>query len=99
MTRKIDKDFKLDALKYHEDNPHLTVADVCRNLGISSASFYKWKKEAKENGGEIKHVGSGNYSSDLQKENAQLKRQLRAHEDALNILKKAMGILAKDEHK
>ena len=47
----------------------------------------------------MQHVGSGNYASDLEKENARLKRELKAHEDALNILKKAMGILAKDEHK
>ncbi len=99
MAKKYNKQFKQDALQYREDNPQLSVIDVCRKLGISAPTFYNWQKQARENDGEVQHVGSGNYASDLEKENARLKRELKAHEDALNILKKAMGILAKDEHK
>ena len=36
MAKQYDQEFKNDALKYREDNPHLTVAAVCRNLGIST---------------------------------------------------------------
>ena len=39
--------------------------------------------------------GSGNYSSDEAKEIARLKRELKNTQDALEILKKAMGILSK----
>jgi len=39
---------------------------------------------------------SGNYASDEQKEIARLKRELRDAQDALDVLKKAIGILGKD---
>ena len=96
MAHNYDKQFKLDAMKYREDHPELTVAAVCRNLGISEPTFYKWQKEFKDNDGEIEHRGSGNYSSDLEKENARLKRELKSQKDALEILKKAIGILGEE---
>ena len=99
MSKHYDKEFKQNALKYREDNPHLSVAAVSRNLGISPATYYKWKKSAEENDNEVYHRGSGNYSSDAEKENAKLRRELKNTQDALEILKKAMGILAKDEQK
>lgn len=40
--------------------------------------------------------GSGNYESDEQKEIARLKRELRDAQDALDVLKKAIGILGND---
>ena len=98
MAKHYDKEFKLDAMKYREDHPELTVAAVCRNLGISQPTYYLWLKEFKENDGEIEQRGSGNYSSDLEKENAQLKRELKSQKDALEILKKAICILG-EEHK
>jgi transposase len=70
---------------------------VCRNLGISQPTYYLWKKLAEENDGQVKHVGSGNYATLQEKEIAELKRELRNSQDALKILKKAMGILAKEE--
>jgi transposase len=96
MAKHYDKQFKLDAIKYREDHPELTNSAVCRNLGISEPTFYKWQKEFKENDGDIEHRGSGNYSSDLEKENAQLKRELKSQKDALEILKKAIGILGEE---
>jgi transposase len=96
MAKHYDKQFKLDAIKYREDHPELTVAAVCRNLGISQPTYYLWLKEYKENDGEIEQRGSGNYSSDLEKENARLKRELKAQKDALEILKKAIGILGEE---
>lgn len=96
MGQHYDKQFKLDAIKYREDHPELTVAAVCRNLGISPPTYYIWLRQFKENNDEIEHRGSGNYSSDLEKENAQLKRELKAQKDALEILKKAIGILGEE---
>ena len=40
--------------------------------------------------------GSGNYATDEQKEIARLKRELRDANDALDVLKKAIGILGND---
>ena len=50
---------------------------------------------AHKNKGENAFRGSGNYSSDEAKEIARLKRELRDTQDALEVLKKAIGILGK----
>ena len=92
MAKQQTKEFKLNALQYRRVHPELTVAAVCRNLGIAEPTYYKWMKELKETN-DLNVRGSGNYSSDLEKENARLKRELQAKEDALRILKKAIGIL------
>ena len=52
-------------------------------------------KAARENEGSVPTRGTGNYSSDEAKEIARLKRELRDTKDALEILKKAIGILEK----
>ena len=54
-------------------------------------------ESAEENDGQVKHIGSGNYANDQEKEIAELKRDLKNSQDAIKILKKAMGILAKEE--
>lgn len=97
MPKHYDEQFKNDALEYRKNHPQLSVSAVCRNLGISPPTYYQWKKSAEENDGHVKHVGSGNYANDYEKENARLKRELKDSQDALKILKKAMGILAKEE--
>lgn len=81
------------------NHPELTIAAVCRNLDVSEPSFYKWLKEYKAHDGTIQHRGSGNMQSDEQKEIARLKRELKAKDDALTILKKAIGILGEEEQK
>ena len=59
------------------------------NLGIGQSTLPRWLKEARESDdGKINAPGSGNYQSDIAKENARLKRELRDTKDALEILKK-----------
>jgi len=99
MSRKSkqhDKQFKLDALNYVREHPDLTQEECCRNLGISISTLARWKSQFVEHGGDIPTRGSGNYSSDEQKEIAHLKRELRDAKDALDVLKKAIGILGKN---
>lgn len=98
MPKQYDKQFKEDTLNYRKEHPELTVAAICRNLGISVQTFYKWQKQKSDHHGEVQFIGSGNASSEEQREIERLKRELKNSEDALKILKKAMGILAKDEH-
>ena len=50
-------------------------------------------KAAKEHKGEVPTLGSGNYASEEEKEIARLQRELRDTKDALEVLKKAIGIL------
>jgi len=96
MAKQYDETLKLDAIQYRKDHPELSISAVCRNLGISEPTFYQWQKTYKENDGVINLRGSGNYASDLEKENAMLKRELQAQKDALRILKKAIGILGEE---
>jgi len=95
QAKQQTKEFKLNALQYRKDHPEQTVAEVCRNLGISTSTYYKWEKELRETN-DLTVRGSGNHSSDLEKENARLRRELQAKEVALRILKKAIGILGEE---
>ncbi|AFA50196.1 hypothetical protein [Acetobacterium woodii] len=53
-----------------------------------------WSR-ALQNSGNIESRDSGNYALDESKEIARLKRELRDTQDALDVLKKAIGILGK----
>lgn len=92
MAKQYDKQFKLDAVQYYQDHKVLGLVGCASNLGISQQSLSRWKKELKDSG-DIECRGSGNYSSDEEKEIARLKRELRDTRDALDVLKKAIGIL------
>ncbi|MDO4170975.1 MAG: helix-turn-helix domain-containing protein [Lachnospiraceae bacterium] len=72
----------------------LGVRGYAENLGVSYSTLTKWLKAFRESG-DIPVRGSGNHSSDEQKEIARLKRQLRDAQDALDVLKKAISILGK----
>ena len=54
-----------------------------------------WGKAYTSNEGTVHTRGRGNYESDEAKENARLRKELRDTQDALEILKKAIGILGK----
>ena len=95
-TKQHDKQFKLDALKYVQEHPDLTQEECCKNLGIALSTLSRWKSQYDQNDGDIPVRGSGNYSSDEAKEIARLKKELRDAQDALDVLKKAIGILGKD---
>ena len=86
------KEFKQDAVNFYFSSGK-SVQAASKDLNISQSSLHNWVKSAKSNEGLVAHRGSGNYSSDTEKEIAKLKKQLRDKEDALNILKKAIGIL------
>ncbi len=94
MAKQYDKQFKMDAIQYYQDHKDLGLIGCAENLGISQQSLSRWKKEL-EQSGEIVCRGSGNYSSDDEKETARLKRELRDTKDALDVLKKAISILGR----
>jgi transposase len=89
-----NKQFKEDAVRYYQDHKDLGLKGCATNLGIGYSTLCNWLKELRENG-EVSARGSGNYSSDEQKEIARLKRELRDAQDALDVLKKAISILGK----
>lgn len=94
MAKQHDKQFKLDAIRYCQDHKDLGLRGCAENLGIGYSTLTKWRKEFRESG-VINVRGSGNYASDEQKEIARLRRELRDTKDALDVLKKAIGILGK----
>ena len=93
MSKHYDKQFKEDAVKYYLEHKDLGLKKCAQNLAVSKTALGTWSKAAKDNNGEVPIRGSGNYASDEAKEIAKLKRELRDTQDALEILKKAIGIL------
>jgi len=94
MAKQHNKQFKLDAVQYYLDHKELGMRGCAENLGVGNSTLGTWMKEYRESG-DIEARGSGNYSSDEQKEIARLKRELRDTKDALDVLKKAISILGK----
>lgn len=95
MAMQYTEEFKKDAVRYWKDHPELSIAKCAKNLGISKSALSGWRKSYAENEGSIPTRGRGNYESDEAKEIAKLKKELRDTQDALEILKKAIGILGK----
>jgi transposase len=95
-NKQHDKQFKLDAIRYVKEHPDLTQVECAKNLGISITTLARWLSQYRDNDGDIPVRGSGNYATDEQKEIARLKRELRDTQDALDVLKKAIGILGQD---
>lgn len=90
--KHFSEEFKQDAVNYYYSSGK-SMKDTSSDLKISQSSLNNWVQNAKSNDGIVDHRGSGNYSSDAEKEIARLKKELRDKEDALDILKKAIGIL------
>lgn len=93
--RAFTAEFKQDAVEYYYSSGK-SIKDAADDLKVSQSALNNWIQNAKKNKGVVEHRGSGNYSSDAEKEIARLKKQLRDKEDALRILKKAINILNED---
>ena len=92
MSKQSDKQFKENAVQYYLAHKELGWNKCAENLGVSRNAICCWVKAAAENAGEVPIRGAGNYASDEEKENARLRKELRDTKDALEILKKAIGI-------
>lgn len=90
--KKFTQEFKQQAVELYGKGGQ-SVKELAQTLGIGKSTLDKWISDARKNDGKVQHRGSGNYSSDEAKEIAELKKQLKDTQDALEILKKAIGIL------
>ncbi len=81
MMRKYDDEFKQQAVRKILDGQ--SAASVSRELGVAESLLHKWKK--------VKIDGSSN----LEKENSELKKRLREVEMERDILKKAALIFGR----
>lgn len=93
MTKRYDKEFKLHAVK-QVVGLNKTAAQVARELDISNQVLSKWVQKYKEDQAEP-FVGSGNLRTE-DKAMRDLEKQVRDLKEENEILKKAMGIFAKD---
>jgi transposase len=94
-TPKYTDEFKEEVVRYGIRHPEESTRSIIEKFGISDASYYKWKKQYGSNEGQIVSRGSGNHSSDEAKELARLKKENRDLKDALEVLKKAIGIVGR----
>jgi transposase len=90
--KQYSAEFKQDAVNHYLSSGK-SMEEVANDLKVSKSSLSKWVANASTNDGTVNHRGSGNYSSEAEKEIARLKKELRDSKDALDILKKAIGIL------
>lgn len=74
----------MEALKRAESG--LAVSEVCRDMGISSATFYKWR--AKYGGMDASMMAR---MKELEQENARLKKMYAEERLKAEILKDAMA--------
>ena len=96
MTKPTFTDeFKQGVVQYVLDHPNESKVTVAKKFGIADSTVHKWLKDANNNDRIINSRESGNYSSDEAKEIARLKKELKDTQDALEVLKKAIGILGK----
>lgn len=96
MTRRYDREFKLEALRLASE-PGNTATEVELRLGISQGCISRWRREFRENG-EDAFPGRGHLPAheealrELKRENERLRRER-------DILKKAVAIFSKDPHR
>ena len=95
MSTQYTEDFKRDAVTYWKEHQELGISKCAKNLGIGKSTLSTWVKIFEQNNGSVPTRGRGNYESDEAKEIARLKKELRDTQDALDILKIAIGILGK----
>ena len=82
-------------IQYCLDYTDESYVSISKRFGVHDTTIGGWMKDYKKNDNEVIVRGSGNYSSDVAKEIARLKKELKDTQDALDILKKAIGILRK----
>ena len=76
--KQFTPEFKQSAIDFVNAHPEMTVLQCANHLEIGLSTLQRWKREAKENPGQpVPFVGSGNYSSEIEKENIRLQKELR----------------------
>lgn len=94
MAKQYDKEFKLYAIKMVVEDGK-KVAEVARELDLVHQTLQRWIRAYKEDQGDS-FVGSGNLSPD-NKAAYEKDKQIRDLKEEVAILKKAMGIFAKNQ--
>jgi transposase len=94
VRKSYDKEFKLQAVRMVKEDGK-RIAEVARELDLAEQTLHNWVKKYNQ-GKEAAFVGSGNVSPE-DKAERDLQKRIRDLEEENAILKKAMGIFAKDQ--
>ena len=90
IRRKYTEQFKEEAVKLAEN---VGVTQAAKDLGITSTNISRWRKGPQN--APIKATAASNFSV-VEEENLRLKKELRHVYEVNAILKKSLGIFAKD---
>ena len=94
---KYEKSFKIMIVELLESGK--TAAEIHREYGLNMNMMYRWRKEYKDKS-RPSFTGNGNARmSDLEKENARLKKELKDAKIEAEILKKAVSIFSLSDKK
>ena len=89
-------EFKREAVRQLEAGD-VTPSELARELGIPRNKLYRWKDELADKGSTaLPHGQTKSKPSDLEAENARLKKELETAKEDLDILKKAAAFFAKE---
>lgn len=92
-----DKQFKLMCVEL--SNTRTDLAELAKELGITAALLYRWRKEYSEKSG-TSFPGNGKVIlSEAEQELARLKKELRETQMERDILKKAISIFSRSDGK
>jgi len=95
IRKKYDRTFKERAVELSKDRKN--ISELARELGVSAAQLYKWRKES-EDFGSGSFPGNGNVKQTPEQERiSALEKKLKDSELELEILKKAIGIFSKND--
>ncbi|HDB7619045.1 IS3 family transposase [Pseudomonas aeruginosa] len=87
-SKRYTDEFRAEAIKQVTERGY-PVAEVAQRLGVSSHSLYEWLRRS----GVSRQARKTQQDADLQRENQQLRAELRRVEEERDILKKAAGVL------
>lgn len=94
MRKKYSKEFKVEGIALGEK---IGFRPAAKELGVSDASLYKWRKELGRDG-EDAFPGNGKLKP-LDEENRQLRLENKRLRDERDILKKATLFFAKESQR
>jgi transposase len=95
MRKQYDKEFKMHAAKLVVETEK-PVAQVARELDLAEQTLHNWVRKFKDDQDGGRFIGSGN-SAPEDGALRDLQKKLRDLEEENAILKKAMGIFAKNQ--
>jgi len=87
-----EKEFKLNAIRFYEESGK-RLRDVEKELGIGSGCLSHWRKELRDDKGEV-FRGNGKITEE-QKKVYQLERENKILREECEILKKVVGMFSK----